>query len=151
MPKVSFSTLNKAAAVGTALGMITIGCAAIAQPAGAGPSYQNAPVELVRSGKGWKQNWNRGGGSSRSYGRYYYSPRYYYPRYNYGYDVWGPMFGFGAGVLFGTILTQPRYYYVPRQPYGNRDAYCRAKYRSYNARTGTYTGYDGRQHYCRIP
>jgi hypothetical protein len=106
----------------------------------------------VRSGSGWKQNWNRGGGGGHYSYRYY--PRYnnyYYPRYNYGY-YWGPAFGFGAGVLFGTLLAQPRYYYVPRAPvYGNRDAYCHRKYRSYNSRTGTFTGYDGRQHYCRIP
>jgi hypothetical protein len=27
--------------------------------------------------------------------------------------------------------------------------YCSSKYRSFNANTGTYTGYDGLTHYCQ--
>lgn len=33
--------------------------------------------------------------------------------------------------------------------YPSWNAYCRSKYRSYNALTGTYTGFDGKQHACR--
>ena len=28
-------------------------------------------------------------------------------------------------------------------------AYCRAKYRSFDPRSGTFLGYDGRRHFCR--
>ena len=34
---------------------------------------------------------------------------------------------------------------------GNRDDYCRTKYRSYDPDTGKYTGYSGRQHFCVVP
>lgn len=100
----------------------------------------------------WKNNFNRGGGGGSGGGHYSYHG-YYYPHYDYGF--WGPAFGFGMGAFFGYALAQPYYYYVPRYyipryapAYGSRDAYCRARYRSYNPNTGTYTGYDGRQHRC---
>jgi hypothetical protein len=32
--------------------------------------------------------------------------------------------------------------------YGDPVAYCMSRFKSYNPRTGTYTGYDGRQHPC---
>jgi BA14K-like protein len=102
------------------------------------------------------KNWNKGkwtgpGKKSGSYCRNcggYRSYGYYGPYYN---NWWvGPAIGFGTGLFVGSILAQPRYY-APA-PHGmSRDAYCHRKYRSYNSRTGTYTGYDGKQHYCRIP
>jgi hypothetical protein len=98
----------------------------------------------------WKQNFSRGGGGGG--GHNWYHGGYYYPHYNYGYNFWGPALGFGAGAFFGYVLSQPYYYaprYAPRYaPVYGSDAYCKAKYRSYNSNTGTYTGYDGRQHRC---
>ena len=51
-----------------------------------------------------------------------------------------------------------RHYYVePRVVYANRYAepwtrdwyeYCSDRYRSFNSRTGTFTGNDGKQHFC---
>jgi hypothetical protein len=116
----------------------------VAPAASAEPGFYGAKVYQVdnrwRGGKNWNRNWNGGG--------------YYNRGWNGGYgNYWvGPAIGFGAGVLLGSVLTAPRYY-APRYyaPVGNRDAYCHQKYRSYNSYTGTYTGYDGRQHYCRIP
>ena len=29
--------------------------------------------------------------------------------------------------------------------------YCDNKYRSFNPNTGTYRGFDGRDHFCRVP
>lgn len=113
----------------------------VAPSASAEPGYYGAKVYQVdnrwRGGKNWNRNWS--------------GNRYYNRGWNGNYWV-GPAIGFGAGVLLGSALTAPRYaprYYAPA--YGSRDAYCHRKYRSYNSYTGTYTGYDGRQHYCRIP
>ena len=119
----------------------------VAPVASAEPGYYGANVYQAasrnwRGGKNWNRNWNNG--------------HYYNNGWNNNYWV-GPAIGFGAGVLLGSALTAPRYYaprYAPRYyapAYGNRDAYCHQKYRSYNSYTGTYTGYDGRQHRCYIP
>ena len=50
-------------------------------------------------------------------------------------------------------LRLPTYQRVsPKIRYnGNCDAYCHAKYNSYNSITGKYTGYSGRKHYCVVP
>ncbi len=57
------------------------------------------------------------------------------------------------------IYRAPRYYRPAPPPVVNRGvlqpftpawyAYCAAKYRSFNPRTGTYTTYSGRQRFCR--
>jgi hypothetical protein len=140
------SNLWKSTVGGVALATMLAATSFVAAPASAGPAYYGAEVHQVgnrwKGGKNWNRNWN--------------GNRYYNRGWNGGYNNWvGPAIGFGAGVLLGSALTAPRYYapapryYAPA--YGNRDAYCHQKYRSYNSRTGTYTGYDGRQHYCRIP
>ncbi|MGX5829262.1 BA14K family protein [Mesorhizobium sp. 43Arga] len=59
------------------------------------------------------------------------------------------------------VLVRPapvrRYYAQPQVVYADRYAepwtrewcvYCSNHYRSFNARTGTFTGYDGEQHFC---
>lgn len=62
-------------------------------------------------------------------------------------DWWGPAIGFGTGLFVGSVLAQP-HYYAPHSSYGSGTDYCQARFRSYNAYTRTYTGYDGEQHYC---
>ena len=96
-------------------------------------------------GMSWNggKNWDRSGGG----GRYNYGYYNYYPRFNYfNYGYWGGFYN----DWYAPRYYAPRYYYVPRYApkYGSRDAYCHARYRSYNARTGSYTGYDGKQHRC---
>jgi len=117
-----------------------------AVPASAQPGYQQSMVQTVgwhpKKHGTWKHgDWKHHGGDHHN-------------------DWVGPAIGFGAGVLFGSILAQPYYGYpAPRYVapgygyygYPTADAYCHAKYRSYNFYTKTYTGYDGKQHYCRIP
>ncbi|RWA79645.1 BA14K family protein [Mesorhizobium sp.] len=83
--------------------------------------------------------------------------------------------GLAAGALIGSALSGPRYYdpayddgyYVdrpvrryyaqPRVVYADRYAepwtrdwyeYCSDRYRTFNSRTGTFTGNDGEQHFC---
>lgn len=85
-----------------------------------------------------------------------------------------------VGLGVGALVAPPRPYYVPVQPYyppapvyyppppvvypappppayyqvsswqAHVD-YCRARYRSYNVATDTFTGYDGYQHRCVSP
>jgi hypothetical protein len=79
--------------------------------------------------------------------------------------------GLAAGALIGGALASqpppppPRYYEYDEPAYVVRRApvryyggiqpwtrgwyeYCSDRYRSFNARTGTFTGYDGEQHFC---
>ena len=69
-------------------------------------------------------------------------PRYYDPAYDDGYYVDRPV---------------RRYYVQPRVVYADRYAepwtrawyeYCSDRYRTFNSRTGTFTGNDGDQHFC---
>ncbi len=56
-------------------------------------------------------------------------------------------------VVGGIIANSSRRPEVYARPAGQSDHvnWCYRRYRSYNARTDTYTGYDGRQHYCNSP
>lgn len=66
--------------------------------------------------------------------------------------------GLATGALLGGVLA-PRVYappvYAPAPVYSYRPgssawiSYCSSKYRSFDPRSGTYLGYDGRRHYCR--
>lgn len=63
--------------------------------------------------------------------------------------------GFAAGTfLGGALASEPRYYgpdyyaYEPRRQYGPSVRWCMDHYRSYDLRTRTYLGYDGRRHPC---
>lgn len=101
------------------------------------------------------------------------SPRHVYRQHNRHYRNYRNndaialgVLGLAAGaVIGGAIANSPRY--VEPQPiYRHRPArviqyqgglepwtrgwynYCQQRYRSFNARTGTFRGYDGRDHFC---
>jgi hypothetical protein len=80
--------------------------------------------------------------------------------------------GFGVGTLFGSAMARPRYYYAPAPIYvapppppviyepmpvyyapapwtPDWYAYCARKYQSFDARSGTYLGFDGFRHMCQ--
>ena len=78
---------------------------------------------------------------------------------------YGPGAGFAAGLLFGGALLGPRYYGYPVYPvypypyaayrydpypsdYDDDVAYCIRRFKSYDVRSGTYLGFDGRRHPC---
>lgn len=89
-------------------------------------------------------------GHRRYYGprRYYGHRRYYRPYYGYGYrryyDDDGAALAAGIlGLAAGAAIASGSGYR------SDWHAYCASKYRSYNPRTGTYLGYDGRRHRCR--
>ena len=70
--------------------------------------------------------------------------------------------GLAAGAILGGIIaSQQRPYYGSYGPYGgygaapgyyggggDADAYCFSRFKSYDPRSGTYLGYDGRRHPC---
>ncbi len=82
----------------------------------------------------------------------------------------GGVAGFAVGTLFGNATAQPRYYapapvYVAPPPppvvyqpvpvyYGPAPwtpdwyAYCARRYQSFDARSGTFLGFDGYRHIC---
>jgi hypothetical protein len=86
------------------------------------------------------------------------------------------LLGLAAGALVAGIATRPAYgdVYAPRRyrdyrvgyvepqvvyvdDYGTMEpwtpewyAYCSDRYRSFNSRSGTFTGYDGQQHFCVV-
>lgn len=72
-----------------------------------------------------------------------------------GDNVGAGIAGFAAGaILGGALASQPRYYdpgyraYYPRRSYRRAVRWCMEHYRSYDPRSGTYLGYDGRRHAC---
>ena len=142
------STKIKSAVVALAVAaMVAAGSITAVPAAQAEPSFHGAQVHQV-GGKNWKKGWN----NNRNWNRGGWNGRYYNNRGWNGNNWVGPAIGLGAGVIIGSMLAAPRYAPPPaRAYYGDRNAYCAQKYRSYNPYTGTYTGYDGRQHYCRIP
>jgi hypothetical protein len=83
--------------------------------------------------------------------------------------VFAGVAGFAVGTLFGSATARPRYYapapiyvappppviYQPTPVYYAPEAwspewyaYCARKYGSFDARSGTYLGYDGFRHMC---
>ncbi len=73
--------------------------------------------------------------------------------------------GLGVGAIVGSALTPQTVVVAPPPPppgpayapvaYGppawtpDWYSYCYSRYRTFNARTGTFIGYDGYQHFCR--
>lgn len=63
--------------------------------------------------------------------------------------------GFIAGaIIAGGTRPAPAYEvydaYYPADPYDAHVQRCLARYRSYDPRTDTYVGFDGRLRYCRL-
>ena len=86
-----------------------------------------------------------------------------------GRGYWGAgLIGLGVGAAIGSALAAPVYVILrrrtasataayapvaagtgrrPGRPSGT--TYCAQRYRSFNARTGYFTGYDGQPHFCQ--
>jgi hypothetical protein len=119
--------------------------------------------------RGWRPD--RDGRHWRHHGGWHGGHGY---RYNNGDALAAGIIGFGAGAILGGALAQPRYYayepapvyvapapvYVEPAPVYSYSAgaapwsaewyaYCDARYRSFNSRTGYFLGYDGEYHFCR--
>ena len=160
-----------------AAAVLAAGTAPFSIPANAAPitlpsSLQNAvtsPLENVQwRGWGWR-GWGPGiaagaiVGGAIAASRPWYGYNNYYDDYAYapGYSYSSP-YGTGASGYNSYNYNSPSAYnssaynsfaYVPGYTYGYRVAedavaYCKQRFRSYNAATGTYLGYDGLRHSC---
>lgn len=99
----------------------------------------------------------------RAGARRYYGGRWYTYRGNDWYDDGGSIvaagvIGLAAGALVGSAYSNTRTVVVNDYDYGYGAPYssgwyraCSNKYRSFRASDGTYLGYDGLRHTCRIP
>lgn len=86
--------------------------------------------------------------------------RWYGHHHHHGWGWGAGAAGFAAGALIGSALAPRPYYYYggppayyydePAYAYapGDEVAYCSQRFRSYDPRSGTYLGYDGRRHPC---
>jgi BA14K-like protein len=119
-----------------------------------------APADA--GGNHWNNNkWNH----NNHWKRPYYVNRYYYS------NGWNPGAALATGAILGFAfgaLATPNYNYAPPaygypapapapypEYYGPANAqhvsWCSRKYRSYNVRYNTWTGYDGLIHQCISP
>jgi len=80
-------------------------------------------------------------------------------------NAWGAgLLGFGVGAIVGSALAPREVYVEPPEPeyYGPAPVaygpppwtpewytYCKQRYRSFNARTGYFVGYDGLPYFCQ--
>lgn len=85
---------------------------------------------------GYVNRWN----GNRYYNRYSYRPYYG----GFGWGLGTGLFGFALGSALANSYNRD---------YGGWDSHvarCEARYRSYDAGTDTFLGYDGRYHRCRL-
>ncbi|MFG1478538.1 BA14K family protein [Xanthobacter sp. V4C-4] len=127
------------------------------RPGYGGPRY-------VQGGPGWNRpGWRPGPGPGPGWGHPgwrpppgAWGPGRWYPGWGWNRPGWGWGYydnsgawialGVASGVALGAAAAA-----VASEPVEVIDdsvAYCAQRYRSYNVRTGTYTGYDGLQHPC---
>jgi hypothetical protein len=158
MNKLLVWVVAAATAVG---GTITPVSAQAIRAATVSPPSVDAPLIQVRdryyrhghrSHRGdWVGKKSRGGRHSYNHRRYrhghYRGHRHYYYRhghryyYNDGYYGGAAIVGLAAGaIIAGAASTN----------YNTWVARCEARYRSFDRRSGTYLGYDGYRHPCRL-
>jgi hypothetical protein len=145
MGKKTLTALVAAALVG-----ITTLTLAVPADAGQGRGYGR--------GGGW-------GGGGRYVQNNYYGGGYRHGGGNGWNAVGAGLLGFGVGAIVGSALTPQTVVVAPPPPppapayapvaYGppawtpDWYTYCYSRYRTFNAQTGTFIGYDGYQHFCR--
>ena len=106
--------------------------------AGTRARVAGAPPRRWQGAANWRRNWRPGWGGG------------YYPYYGYGLG-WGLGYGLGYGYGWGYPYYGDTYYYDAPVVYsggGGDSAYCAQRFKSYDPRTGTYLGYDGKRHPC---
>lgn len=158
--------------VSAAMLVSAAGVATAAPTAGALAIKNAAPsnTETVRWWRGWWWGVPAGVAAGVVVGRaltapYYYGPRYYgyygYGYAGYGYPgpygyapppaaAYGPGYAPPPGAAYGPGYARPPGTAAApgAQAAGDAVAYCRQRFKSYDARSGTYLGSDGQRHPC---
>ncbi len=106
-------------------------------------------------GQGSNKNYWRYGGEWRDGRHYRRHHGRYYRDHNNGNAAAALGLGLALGAVAGGVIASnraPAYSGGSVEPW-TRDwyRYCDNKYRSFNPDTGYYRGYDGRDHFCRVP
>jgi len=132
-----------------------------------------APLSEAAAGQRYRGGSHYGGGGGYHHGGSY---RPHHPRhdaYRHGHKrrssrsdaVAAGIIGLAAGAIIGSALSQPApppprsrpqvIYQEPQPIYGGLEPWspgwynhCSRRYRSFNPNTGTFRGYDGRDHFC---
>jgi hypothetical protein len=106
------------------------------------------------SGRNWNGNWNGrrwiGPGLGFAAGLALGAPYgygYYDDPYSYGGDYADAYYGDNSFAYYDGAAA-PDVVYGSTQTGGDSTAFCQQQYKSYNAATGTYLGYDGARHPC---
>ena len=137
----------------------------------------SAPLAAASADSWGRRGWDNGGYNRGGWDRGGWDRRPYRHRDRGGDAVAAGVIGLAAGALIGSALSQPQPTYVQPAPvyappppppayYPAPPArsvqyragyepwsrgwyqYCADRYRSFNPNTGTYRGYDGRDHFC---
>ena len=117
-----------------------------------GTTYRPSVGGPVAGRPGWqggRPGWH--GGRPGWHGGGHYHNRGFYPGYATGFG-----FGFGSPYYYNTFYGTPYTYYdyEDDEPVVAIDSdrrtvdYCKRRFKSYDPRSGTYLGYDGRRHPC---
>ena len=117
-----------------------------------GTSTVSASADQHWRGHNGGHHWNRGGWNGP---RHYRGNRYHGRRHhNNGAAIGAGIAGLAIGAIVGGALADrdrpvPVHRVYPgRVGYGSHVARCQARYRSYDARSDTFLGYDGYRHRC---
>lgn len=111
-------------------------------------------------GKHWSghhrgRHWDRG---RRHWNRGHRGRHYNRRHHDNGAAIGAGIAGLAIGAIVGGALANDRYYerpvpiyrVRPGGSYARHVARCEARYRSYDARTDTFLGYDGHRHRCNL-
>jgi hypothetical protein len=141
--------MKKIIALASGAAMVLVSSLAAAAPVTAAPRYQNWTQQ-----RDFVRNWcqrnprDRSCGDFRRHGhnwsRDQYRGWYMSHRHQHGFNPMAAgIFGFVAGAMAGAAASAG-------SQGSSHVARCEARYRSYDARSDTYLGYDGVRHRCTL-
>lgn len=121
----------KTAVAGIATAAMIAASSLVAVPAQARPAFQSYGQNVGYDGHGRDMRYDRRGGGGR------------WDNHHGGGNDWvAPLIG---GLIIGGLVAGAG---ANASHFDRHDQYCASKFRTYNFRTNTYTGFDRQQHYC---
>jgi hypothetical protein len=128
------------------LSALVLATSFVALPTVSQAAQSNLPAGSYQVADNWNNHggdwrWRRHGYENR--GRYGHRDGYYRRDNNWGGAAAAGVIGLAAGAIIANNANRS---YAGDNYY----EYCSARFKSFNPRTGTYTGYDGLQHRCVV-